>query len=66
MLDIKPKKLKVLTILFLASGGLGIALGLPFHQFMISIMGIVNLCLGGFFGWRLLTREPQSRKKRSK
>lgn len=66
MLYIKPKKLKVLTILFLASGGLGIFVGLQNHEFMITVMGVVNLCIGGFLGWRLFTQEPESHKKRSK
>lgn len=66
LLFIKPKKLKVLTILFLSTGGIGIAIGLLNYQFMITVMGVVNLSLGGFFGWRLLTQEPELRKKRNK
>jgi hypothetical protein len=33
---------------------------------MITFMGVINLCLGGFFGWVLLTQKPKLDDKRKK
>lgn len=66
---IKPKKLKVLTILFLASGAWGIVAGLFIIKpqvFFIVVFGVINLCLGGFCGYKLLTQEEPESKKRKK
>ena len=66
---IKPQKLKVLTILFLGTGLMGIAIGLSIPSqmsFYITFLGVINLCLGGFIGWRFFTQEPRLKDKRKK
>jgi len=66
---IKPKKLKVLMILFFGTGIMGIAIGLSIpSQISLNItsLGVINLCLGGLVGWIFLTQEPRSKDKRKK
>ena len=64
---IKPKKLKVLTIMFFGTGGLGIGMGLYFGDFSMSSIGTSFICIGGFIGWMVLTgkheRDPRKKKK---
>ncbi|HEX9846709.1 MAG TPA: hypothetical protein VGA92_09675 [Candidatus Nitrosotenuis sp.] len=67
---IPPKKLKIIMIMFFAGGIWGIVSGLfiikPF-VFFIVVFGVINLCLGGLFGYRLLTQvkpSPDERKKK--
>ncbi len=64
---IKPKKLKVLTIMFFGTGGLGIGMGLHSGDFTMSSIGTSFICIGGFIGWMLLTgkheRDPRKKKK---
>ncbi|MDX1595864.1 MAG: hypothetical protein R3327_02880 [Nitrosopumilaceae archaeon] len=62
---IPPKKLKVIMLMFFGSGLVGIFIGLQLAQFMITTMGVVNLCLGGFFGWLFFT-QPESLKDKRK
>jgi len=66
---IPPKKLKVLLIMFFAAGGFGIFTGLTvatsgMQGLMITLLGVVNLCLGGFMGFLLLTQKPYARDSR--
>ncbi len=63
---VPPKKLKVLMMVFFGTGVFGIAIGLTLIIFMITFMGVINLCLGGFFGWVFLNQEPRSKHKRKK
>ncbi len=67
---IKPRKLKILLTMLFGSGGLGILVGLGILGnepiFMMSLMGVLNICLGGFFGFVFLMQEPKSDKKRKK
>ncbi len=63
---VPPKKLKVLMMVFFGTGVFGIAIGLTLIIFMITFMGVINLCLGGFFGWIFLNQEPRSKHKRKK
>ncbi len=63
---VPPKKLKVLMMVFFGTGVFGIAIGLTLIIFMITFMGVINLCLGGFFGWMFLNQEPRSKHKRKK
>ena len=54
-------------IVFLGTGTWGIVLGmiLPMFQppstfpFYITILGVTQLGLGGFFGWKYFTQEPE-------
>ncbi|HET6518120.1 MAG TPA: hypothetical protein VFG25_07885 [Nitrosopumilaceae archaeon] len=69
--NLPAKKLKVLMALFFGAGIIGILIGngivAPQPNFMMTVMGVINLCLGGLVGWIFLTREPrESRKKRKK
>ena len=66
---IPPKKLKVLSIMFFAAAGFGIFSGLflatsGMQGLMITLLGVVNLCLGGFMGFLLLTQKPYARDSR--
>jgi hypothetical protein len=67
-----PKKLKVLTILFFGAGVWGMAVGMLIIkplEFMIVVVGVMNFCIGGFLGYRLLTQGPKpetSSEKRKK
>ena len=67
MRHIPPTKLKILMILFFATASWGIVFGLfVYPNFMIVLLGVINLCLGGFFGYVFLTQEPKLRNKRKK
>jgi len=66
---IPPKKLKVLTYMFFGTGIWGIVAGLFLitpQVFFIVIFGVINLCLGGLCGYKLLTQEerPKSEKRK--
>jgi len=53
-------------MVFFGTGVFGIAVGLTQEIFMMTFMGVINLCLGGFFGWIFLNQEPRSKHKRKK
>ena len=66
---IPPKKLKVLMIMFFAAAGFGIFTGLfvatsNMQGLIITLLGAVNLCLGGLMGYLLLTQKPKVRDSR--
>jgi uncharacterized membrane protein HdeD (DUF308 family) len=67
---VTPLRLKILMIMFFGTGILGIVIGLrvapPQGTLMITFMGVINLCLGGFFGWIFLTQKPKLDDKRKK
>ena len=68
---IPPTKLKVLMIMFFAAAGFGIFTGLVVsgsgtQGLIITFLGVVNLCLGGFMGYLLLTQKPRVRDSRKK
>ena len=68
---IPPKKLKVLTIMFFAAAGFGIFTGLTMatsgmQGLMITLLGVVNLLLGGFMAYLLLTQKPYARDPRKR
>jgi len=48
--------------------GILVGLGVPGNQpiLMMSFMGVINICLGGFFGFIFLTQEPKSEQRRKK
>ncbi|HUU48504.1 MAG TPA: hypothetical protein VMW55_06965 [Nitrosopumilaceae archaeon] len=62
---VNPLRLKVLMMMFFGTGILGIVIGLTIapamssdSSLMITFMGVINLCLGAFFGWVFLTQQP--------
>ena len=66
---IPPKKLKVLAIMFFAAAGFGIYSGLELatsgmQGLMITLLGVINLCLGGLMVWLLLMQKPKVRDSR--
>jgi len=63
---ISPKKLKIILLMFFGTGIWGIGMGLVFEFFYLTSLGVINICLGGFVGWILLTQKPKSRDKRKK
>jgi len=67
---VQPKKLKVLIALFFGSAGMGIYVGLEqatgIQSLYITFLGVVNLCLGGFVAYLLLTQKAKVRDSRKK
>jgi TM2 domain-containing membrane protein YozV len=67
---VHPKKLKVLIALFFGSAGMGIFVGLVIatgiQSLYITFLGVVNLCLGGFVGYLLMTQKAKVRDSRKK
>jgi len=67
---VKPKKLKVLIALFFGSAGMGIFVGLVIatgiQSLYITFLGVINLCLGGFVAWLLMTQKAKVRDSRKK
>jgi len=65
---IKPKKLKVLVALFFGTAAMGIYVGLEiatgYQSLYITLLGVVNLCLGGLVAYLLLTQKPRVRDGR--
>ena len=61
---IQPKKLKILVAVCFGIGLWGIVFGIWLGQFqssmnyfMITVLGVINLLLGGLFSYLLLTQE---------
>ena len=63
---IPPKKLKVLIVMFFVGAGVGIFLGLTHHHMYLTLLGVVNLILGGVMGGILLLQAPKVRDSRRK
>jgi len=65
---IQPKKLKVLIAMFFGTGGMGIFVGLVIAEgkqtVYITLLGCINLCLGGFVAWVLVTQKAKVRDSR--
>ena len=63
---IPPQKLKVLIVMFFVGAGVGIFLGLTHHHMYLTLLGVVNLILGGVMGGILLLQAPKVRDSRRK
>ena len=75
---IKPIRLKVIMMMFFFTGIVGIVIGLTiassfssYASLLITFMGVINLSLGGFFGWVFFTQQqteedPRKRKRKKK
>lgn len=64
MKKIPPLKLKVMMFAFLGTGIWGIMLGnFIMHSFYVTILGVINLILGGFVGYLFLNPKPEQEKK---
>jgi hypothetical protein len=71
---IEPIRVKVLMMMFYATGVVGIVIGLspitpPDLKIMITLMSMINIGLGAFFTYLYLTQikaEPDKRKKKKK
>jgi len=70
---IEPIRVKVLMIMFYATGVAGMVIGLtiapPSAVVIITFMGVINFGLGAFFTFLFLTqveKEPDKRKKKRK
>ena len=63
---IPPKKLKVLIVMFFVGAGVGILLGLFSNYLYLTLLGVVNLILGGVMGLILLVQAPRVRDDRKK
>jgi len=63
---IPPTKLKVLIVMFFVGAGVGIMIGLIHHHMYLTLLGVVNLILGGVMGGILLLQAPRVRDDRKK
>ena len=70
---IEPIRVKVLMIMFYATGIVGMVIGLtiapPPVTIIITFMGVINFALGAFFTFVYLTqveKSPDKRKKKRK
>ncbi|EIJ67004.1 hypothetical protein BD31_I1452 [Candidatus Nitrosopumilus salaria BD31] len=70
---IEPIRVKVLMIMFYATGVVGMVIGLTIapssSTVIITFMGVINFGLGAFFTFVFLTqvgKEPDKRKKKRK
>ncbi len=63
---VPPKKLKIIMFLFFGTGIAGSVVGLSLNIFHVTFLSVINICLGGFVGWLILTQEPKLRDKRKK
>ena len=63
---IPPTKLKVLIVMFFVGAGVGIMLGLIHHHMYLTLLGVVNLILGGVMGGILLLQAPKVHDRRKK
>jgi len=67
---IKPKKLKVLVAMFFGSAAMGIFVGTQMATgiqiLYITFLGVINLCLGGFVAYLLMTQKAKVRDSRKK
>jgi len=70
---IEPTRVKVLMMLFYATGIMGILIGLaiapPSMTMILTFMGVINIGLGSFFTFIFLTqvqKSPDKRKKKRK
>ena len=63
---IPPTKLKVLIVMFFVGAGVGIMIGLIHHHMYLTLLGVVNLILGGVMGFILLLQAPRVRDDRKK
>ena len=70
---IEPTRVKVLMMMFFATGIMGLIIGLvvapPSMTMMITFMGVINVGLGAFFVFIFLTqvqKSPDKRKKKRK
>ena len=70
---IEPTRVKVLMMMFYATGIMGLIIGLvvapPSMIMILTFMGVINVGLGAFFTFIFLTqiqKEPDKRKKKRK
>jgi len=62
-------KLGIITIVFLIAGSVGIFMGLIVFikpNFILTALGMVNISLGIFLGFRVLRKNPQASTRRSR
>ena len=67
---IHPNRLKVLIMMLLGTGAMGMIMGLvvapPQSTVYITLLGVINTSLGAFFVWVYLVQEPKPTDKRKK
>ncbi|MBT8172512.1 MAG: hypothetical protein KJN83_00430 [Nitrosopumilus sp.] len=67
---IEPTRVKVLMMMFFATGILGMIIGLviapPSMTMILTFMGVINFGLGAFFSYIFLTQTKKSPDKRKK
>jgi hypothetical protein len=67
---IEPTRVKVLIMMFFATGVLGMIIGIavapPSSTMIITFMGVINFGLGALFTYLFLTQTKKSPDKRKK
>ena len=67
---IHPKKLKVLIVMFFGSAAMAIFVGTQMATgiqiLYITFLGVINLCMGGFVAYLLITQKAKVRDSRKK
>ncbi|MFQ6025776.1 MAG: hypothetical protein ACE5JT_04610 [Nitrosopumilaceae archaeon] len=68
---ITREKQKILAVIFLGAGAWGIGISYMMPQFgdtslYVTLLGVINLSLGGIVGYYYLTRVPVKSRKRKK
>lgn len=67
---IEPTRVKVLMMMFFATGIMGMIIGLviapPSMTMILTFMGVINFGLGAFFSYIFLTQTKKSPDKRKK
>ncbi|MGB9124307.1 MAG: hypothetical protein WA833_06330 [Nitrosotalea sp.] len=61
------RKLGIITVIFLIAGCAGIFMGLIVSikpNFILTALGMVNISLGIFLGFRVLRKNPQASTRR--
>ncbi len=69
MANPSPKKLKAVSIMFLAAGAWGLSMGIFYFKnpnFLLAALGIINLVLGIFLGFRQMRKSNSNLDKKRK
>jgi len=64
MTNPSPQKLKAISIMFLVAGAWGLSMGMFYFKnpsFPLAALGVINLVLGVFLGFRQLRKDDNTR-----
>lgn len=69
MTNPSPKKLKAISMMFLAAGIWGFSMGMFYFKnpsFPLASLGVINLVLGIFLGFRVMRKKNSTVDKKRK